>query len=137
MNEKAKASKKMWKRILTGIFTVVLGYIVGLLTMVDFYHAGILTVLVFYFFRKKNWLCYFGQAFCLWYINIELLGGLGYEFSLFGETHFFLRQGLALLALIPIWLYRGKQGYHNKGLQYACYCFYPLHLLILGVLKIM
>ena len=43
---------------------------------------------------------------------------------------------LHILALIPIWLYRGRQGYHSKTLQYFCYVFYPLHLLVLGVLKI-
>ena len=41
------------------------------------------------------------------------------------------QQGLALLALIPIWLYRGRQGYHSKPFQYACYAFYPVHMLIL------
>ena len=71
----------------------------------------------------------------MWYINIELLGGFGYEVDLFGTTQFITRQGFALLALIPIWLYRGKQGYHNKILQYGYYVFYPLHLLILGVLR--
>jgi hypothetical protein len=64
-----------------------------------------------------------------------MLGGLQYEITLFGQTYFFTRQGLALLALIPIWLYRGKQGYHSKALQYGYYAFYPLHLLILGLLK--
>ena len=81
------------------------------------------------------WWHYLGQLLCMWYINIELLGGFGYEVDLFGTTQFITRQGFALLALIPIWLYRGKQGYHNKILQYGYYVFYPLHLLILGVLK--
>jgi len=38
---------------------------------------------------------------------------------------------LALLALVPIWLYRGRQGYHSKPFQYACYAFYPMHMLLL------
>ena len=42
-----------------------------------------------------------------------------------------LTQGLALLALVPIWLYRGRQGYHSKPFQYACYAFYPVHMLLL------
>jgi hypothetical protein len=54
---------------------------------------------------------------------------------LFGDTIFFPRQALALLSLIPIWLYRGKQGPHSKTLQYMYYAFYPAHLLILGLLK--
>lgn len=103
--------------------------------MVDFYHAGILTVLAFYFFRGRKWWNLIGQFLCLWYINMEMLGGFCYEITLGGTTYFFVRQGLALLALIPIWLYRGKQGYHSKVLQYAFYAFYPVHLLILGLLK--
>ena len=136
LNEKAKRTQKIWIQIGTGGLTVLLGFIIGLVTMVDFYHAGILTVLVFYFFRERKWWSYIGQLLCLWYINTELLGGLGYEIHLFGQNYFILRQGFALFALIPIWLYRGKQGYHSKMLQYSYYAFYPLHLLILGIIKI-
>lgn len=135
-NEKVK-DKNVFIRVMVGFATVVIGFILGLLTMVDFYHAGVLTVLAFYFFRHKKWWCYIGQFVCLWYINMELLGGFGYEINLFGETYFFLRQGLALLALIPIWLYRGKQGYYSKAVKYTYYAFYPVHLLILGMIKIM
>ena len=134
-NEKAKTSHKLWKQIAVGCVTIILGYVLGLLTMVDFYHAGILTVLVFYFFRQRKWWSFIGQFVCLWYINMELLGGFAYEVHLWGKTYFFLRQGFAMLALIPIWLYRGRQGYHNKILQYTYYGFYPIHLLILGLLK--
>ncbi len=133
-NEKVR-TKRIWLRLLIALLTFLIAYIGGLLTMVDYYHAGILTVLVFYFFRYKKWWCYLGQFICLWYINMEMLGGIGYEIQLFGQTHFIARQGFALLALIPIWLYRGKQGYHSKPLQYLNYAFYPAHLLILGLLK--
>ena len=134
-NEKAKASEKLWIRIAVGIFTILAGYLLGLITMVDHYHAGILMVLTFYFFHHRNWWDYVGQLLCLGYINLELLGGFGYEVVLFGEIVFLTRQGLALLALIPIWLYKGKQGYHSKWWKYFCYAFYPVHLLILGLLK--
>ncbi len=136
-NEKAKRTKKLWVQIVVGCISVMAGYLVGLLTMVDFYHAGILTVLVFYFFRKRKWWSYLGQLICLWYINMEMLGGFSYEIVLFGNTYFLVRQGFALLALIPIWLYRGRQGFHNKTFQYICYAFYPVHLLILGLIKLL
>ena len=136
LNEKV-SEKGLLIRALVGCLTVIMGFVLGLLTMVDFYHAGVLTVVTFYFFRQKKWWSYIGQFVCLWYINTELLGGLGYEISIFGETYFFLRQGLALLALIPIWLYKGRQGYHSKALQYTYYAFYPVHLLILGMIKMM
>jgi len=135
-NERVK-EKKIWLRVLVGLGTVLLGCVLGLLTMVDYYHAGILMVLVFYFFRRRTWWGLLGQLVCLWYINAEMLGGFGYEISLFGRTHFVARQGIALLSLIPIWLYQGKQGYHSKKLQYLYYLFYPLHLLILGIIKVL
>lgn len=46
----------------------------------------------------------------------------------------FPQQGFALLALVPIWLYRGRQGYHSRWVQTACYLFYPVHILVLAVL---
>lgn len=134
-NEKAKSTGKLWLRIIVAVFTILAGYLLGLITMVDYYHAGILMVLTFYFFHHRNWWDYVGQLLCLGYINLELLGGFGYEVVLFGETVFLTRQSLALLALIPIWLYKGKQGYHSKWWKYFCYAFYPVHLLILGLLK--
>ena len=42
-----------------------------------------------------------------------------------------VQQGLALLALLPIWLYRGRQGYHARWFQHFGYAFYPLHMLVL------
>ena len=133
-NEKVR-EKRLWRRILVGIATLAIAYIGGIVTFVDYLNAGIFTVLVFYFFRGKRWWCYLGQLLCLWYINFEMLGGLGYEVVLWGKTVFIARQGIAVLALLPIWLYRGKQGYHGNPLQYLYYIFYPLHLLILGLIK--
>lgn len=134
LNEKVR-QKPLWIRIAVAAGTVLLGYLLGILTFVDFYHGGILTVLVFYFFRRRVWWGYIGQFLALWYINMELLGGFMYEIPLFGTTFFLMRQGLALFALIPIWLCRGRQGYHSRWFQRFCYAFYPVHLLILGLLK--
>ena len=135
-NEKARKSGKLWKRIVVGAASVAVGAMLGLLTMVDFYHAGVLTALTFYFFRGKKWWNYLAQLLCLWYINVEILSGFAYELHLFGTTFFLVRQGFALLALLPIWLYKGRQGHHSKAFRWFCYVFYPAHLLILGLLKL-
>ncbi|MBR2928506.1 MAG: conjugal transfer protein TraX [Oscillospiraceae bacterium] len=134
-NERTKAKGVLWKQIAVCVASIVIACAAGLLTFVDFYHAGILTVLVFYFFRGNAWWQRAAQLVFLWYINTEVLGGFGYELTLFGESFFLHRQSFALLALIPIWLYRGRQGYKSKPFQYFCYAFYPAHLLILGLLK--
>lgn len=133
LNEKVK-ERGILPRVLTAVGTLSLGYLFGIITMVDYYHAGVLTVLAFYFLRGESWLHRLLQFIALAYINLELLGGLGYEVSLFGNTVFLAQQGFALLALIPIWLYRGRQGHHSTAFRYLCYGFYPLHLLILGIL---
>ena len=133
-NEKVK-EKQLWKRAVVVIASICIGYIGGIITFVDFYNAGILTVLAFYYFRGRKWWCYLGQFLCLWYINFEMLGGYSYEVNILGEIHFIARQGIAVLALIPIWLYKGRQGYHSKKIQFFYYAFYPMHLLILGIMK--
>jgi len=137
LNERAKAKGVMVRRILTGCVTVILAFVLGLVGFVDYNYAGVFMVLVFYFFRGRKWWHFLGQFLLLWYINVEMLSGLAYEVQLFGETHFIVRQGFALLALIPIWLYRGKQGPHNKALQYFNYAFYPAHLLVLALVRML
>ena len=75
------------------------------------------------------------QFVALAYINWEILGGLVYTFTLFGNTVVFPQQGFAMLALIPIRLYKGEQGPYNRCIRWLYYSFYPVHLLILGILK--
>lgn len=133
LNEKAKGTGKWWIRVLTGIGTVFLGIVVGMLSMMDYMHYGVLMVLTFYFFRGSKWWNYAAQLLLLILINKEV-GGMFYQLDLFGHVLEFPQQCFAVFALIPIWLYNGKQGYHSRWFQYLCYAFYPVHLLILGLL---
>lgn len=135
LNEKAKESGKIILRILALVASLAIGFVVGLLGMVDYMHAGIFTVLVFYFFRERKWWCFLAQAAILYYLNTELIGGYGYEAQIFGQNIFIVQQSFAVLALIPIWLYKGKQGPHNKFLKHFYYWFYPAHMLILALIK--
>ena len=114
-------------------FAVVGGYLLGMVTFVDYYGYGILMLLAFYLFRnvKHGWL---GLILSMILINGEFMGGLTYELSFFGRTFCLYQQSLAVLALIPISLYNGKQGPHNKALQYVFYAFYPAHMLILALI---
>ncbi len=133
LNEKA-AKKNIWVRVAAAVGTIALGYLAGLLGMVDYGGGGVLTVLVFYFFRGRRWQDFAGQACALGYICFELMKGLQYTIPLFGLSLTFPRQGLALLALIPIWLYSGAQGIKHPAFKWLRYAFYPAHMALLGLI---
>lgn len=135
--ERCRAHFSSAAAVILTILLAAAGYIVGYATMVDYYGAGVLMILAFYFFRTpdlKNRLILF---VCLYILNVELLGGYFYSFELLGHNVEFPQQGFALLSLIPIWLYRGRQGTHSKAFRYFCYAFYPAHMLILYVIRSM
>ena len=132
--EKARKTGKTWLYVLVCLGITLAGAILGTLGMVDYYGAGVLTIFVFYFFRGRKWWCLLGQVLGLYWINVELLGGLMYPVELLGMELELCQQGFALLSLIPIWLYRGRQGYHSKPFQYVCYGFYPAHMLLLAII---
>jgi cell division protein FtsW (lipid II flippase) len=108
-----------------------------MLLMVDYGGMGVLTVLIFYFLRERKWWCKLLQLVLLLIINVTFLGALGYGVTanVFGRWVEIPQQGFAVLALIPIWLYHGRQGYHSKPFQYICYAFYPVHMLILYIIS--
>lgn len=129
--ETVRKKKSTFIYILVSAIVVIVGGLLGTLSMVDYYGIGVLTVFIFYFFRGRKWWCLLGQMLALYWVNVELLGGLMYPIRLFGMEFELCQQGLALLALLPIWLYRGRQGYHSKPFQYFCYAFYPIHMLVI------
>ncbi len=137
INELARKKGKLWLTALTMVLTTAAGFVLGFVTFVDYNAAGVLTVLVFYFFRGRKWWCYIGQLAALYYINVELLKGLFFEVELFGHNFEIVQQGLALLSLVFIWLYKGRQGKKSKALQYFCYAFYPAHMLILWLITVL
>lgn len=112
----------------------LVGYVLGNIAMVDFYGAGVLTVVMFYLFRGKGPWERIAQFVGMFYINVHLLSGYCYTFSIAGQSFEFPQQGLALIALPVIWLYNGKIGYHKKWFKYFCYAFYPGHLLVLYII---
>lgn len=134
-----ESTRRLGKRWLTALVVpavALLGFLLGFLTMIDYYGYGVLTVLVFYLFRERKWTCLLGQILLLGYIHWEMMGGLSVPIRVFGTTVYLVQQGTALLALIPIWLYRGRQGPHNRWTRLIFYTFYPLHMLILFLLQL-
>jgi hypothetical protein len=133
--EKVRQKGSLALTILVSLLVIVLCNLLGTILMVDYYGAGVLTVLGFYFFRGEKWWQRLGQLAALFWINFEMLGGRVFPITLLGIGFEFPQQGLALLALLPIWLYRGRKGSGGKAFQYLCYAFYPVHMLILALIS--
>lgn len=119
--------------LISVVASCFLGFLIGTVTMTDYFGFGVLTVFIFYFFHdmKFGWI---GEFAGLFYINAVMMAGLTISFDMAGTVFEIPQQSLALLSLIPIWLYNRKQGPHNKAIQMACYAFYPVHMLILAVI---
>lgn len=132
--EKRKA-KGTVRYIIAILVVLIVGFLVGTYTFVDYGGYGIWMIVLFYVTRDLP----FGkliQLLGMLYINCEMIGGREFIVNLAGKELFIPEQGFAVLALIFIWLYNGKPGPKSKAIQYACYAFYPLHILILALIAI-
>ena len=135
--EKVRHKGKSLLTLIVFLLSAVTGYALGFLTMVDYFGFGIWMVLVFYVFRGRKWWCLLGQFVGLYWINVMLIKGLSVPVQIFGREIFIVQQAMACLALVPIWLYKGKQGLHNKIIQTCFYAFYPVHMLILSLIALL
>lgn len=126
-NHKAKdiALSALW--LLLIVVASVLGF-------VDYGFNGVLMVVLFYVFRNFPfaWLAQLVGMVC---INIIFFEGQVIPFELFGKYFEIPTQGFAVFSLIPIWLYGGRKGISNKFLQYGFYAFYPVHMIILALIR--
>lgn len=137
--EKARERFGTVMRAVLSVVIVFGFFLLGIITFVDYYGYGILMVALFYFTRLRpdapplqKILRGLVQLAVMYWINCEMMAGLVLQFDILGLHLEFHKQGLALLALIPIWLYRGRQGPYNRAIKAVYYWFYPVHLLILG-----
>lgn len=119
--------------ILNVVLFSVIGYVVGTLLFVDYQGYGILMVILFYVTRDLpfGWLA---QLAGMVYINWHMIGGLQIPIPVGGGEFMLPIQGLAVLALIPIWLYNGEKGRSYPVVKPLCYWFYPAHILILALI---
>lgn len=100
------------KRIFLQALIVAVFLALGQLLEVDYHWRGIAYIILFYYLR-------------------ELKIGKGTA-ALVGAAAFALYERAAVLAFAPIYLYNGERGRQKKYLFYAIY---PLHLLVLGALR--
>ena len=117
------------------------GKIIGVLALgitaevfhTDYSMYGIAMILAFYIFRDNKIKTVISQTtvyiiFNALQILLYALNSPGVSISLA-----WFNQALSILALIFIFTYNGKKG---KNLKYFFYAFYPVHLLVIGLIKI-
>ena len=89
---------------------------------------------MFYLMRDFPF-AWLGQLVGMILLNITFFEGLVFPVEILGKTFEIPSQGFAVFALIPIWLYGGRKGKSSKALQYGFYAFYPVHMLVLYLIK--
>ena len=103
---KEKISLNIW--IITSFVILILSCILSMVLSTDYEYYGILVIYMFYIFRNNK---YVSIVFNLPYLIEAPWSILGFGLNL---------------------LYNGKRGKQNKYLNYM---FYPLHLLLLGIIR--
>ena len=122
------------KNIAKSLLWIALISVGGTLGFVDYGFLGVLTVVMFYLCRGYK-ITPVLQLVGLVLLNIVFFEGQVFVFELFGKAIEIPSQGFAVFSVIPIWLYNGKKGKSSKILQYGFYAFYPVHMLILYIIK--
>jgi hypothetical protein len=123
------------KNIAKSVLWLGLICIGGTFGFVDYGFLGVLTVVMFYLCRGYRFTPIL-QLVGMILINIVFFEGLVFGIEIFGKYIEIPSQGFAVFALIPIWLYNGKKGRSSKVMQYGFYAFYPVHMLILYLIKL-
>lgn len=113
------------------LLLIVIGSVIG---FVDYGFNGVLMVVLFYVCRDFPfaWVLQLIGMVC---INVIFFEGQVIPTEIFGNYVEIPIQAFAVFALIPIWLYGGRKGMSNKALQYGFYAFYPVHMIILYLIK--
>lgn len=98
--------------LINASITLIIGFIAYFMKT-DYDYRGIILIVAFYLFRKSKLL----RGFSLLFVSGYLLGYINI---------------FAMAAMLPIAFYNGEKG---KSIKYVFYSFYPAHLLLLAVIK--
>lgn len=120
-----KRVRGFWK-----VVVILPFYILAEKLYTDYAGMGILLIAVFALTRgmeKEKLLCFLGCA-------VVLCSGMK-DFQIFGIR--ISMESFAMFALIPIFCYSGRKLTNSKAVQWAFYLFYPVHILILALLRVL
>lgn len=111
---------------LLGILFVIFSAILAHFLYFDYGWFGITIIYIFYIFKKEK---IYMNIFFIFTTFINYI----YYFAKTPRIEYLLIFLFCTLSLIPINLYNGKKG---KNIKYFLYVFYPLHLIVLYLIKL-
>lgn len=114
------------KNKLLGFLFVILSAVLAQILHFDYGWFGIAIIFIFYIFKQEKTYMniFFGVTTFINYL---------YYFAKTSRIEYLLIFLFCTLSLIPINLYNGKKG---KSIKYFLYVFYPLHLIVLYLIKL-
>lgn len=109
----------------------------------DYGVGGVLMILGYYIFYNSKPAKYIFEGVCNIFIYTKITETAPYIFTArsieAGARMLFLNrnlaQGYAIFAFIPMSFYNGKRGLSNEFIKYFFYAFYPLHHLIIFIVR--
>lgn len=122
------------KNVALSVLWLVLICLASVIGFVDYGFLGMITVVMFYLLRDFPF-AWLAQLVAMVLINIVFFEGQVVPVEVLGRVFEIPTQGFAVFALIPIWFYGGRKGRSSKIMQYGFYAFYPLHMLVLYLIK--
>lgn len=154
---------KNWQKLFS-IFPLTLGILSGFdffPIKMQYGPYGLTIILIFYLSKKlaeylSHYICSFGlnyqeylksASFRVFYITISIAVNivlsliLVYFSSTFkqiftaSDTDYVI-QSFSIISLFLLLFYNGTRGYNKKWFQYGCYIFFPLHFIILYLIKL-
>lgn len=99
----------------------------------DYGIYGVAMILAFYVFKESKIRTFISQTIVYMIFNATQVLFYVYKFPGVTLKLAWFSQALSILALVLIFRYNHKKG---KDLKYLFYAFYPVHLLVIGLIKI-
>lgn len=112
--------------VIISILLLTAGSALAELIESDYGLVGVWMIVVFYLFKNHSLALGLSLFFVVCPLTMLRSGSFGIPTEIF-----------ALFALIPIGLYNGKKGISGNFIKYAFYAFYPVHLLLLGLWRVL
>lgn len=100
----------------------------------DFGAIGVLLILSFFVLKSKPTFKTLVQAALFFILFVKK--STNYAFTLSNTRYVLFLLMFSIIGLVFPNLYNGKKGNNSKFVQIMSYCFYPLHLIILCLLKL-